>query len=109
LVTLAENGLDALEKVKEKQRDFFDAIVLDVRMPIMNGFEACVLIREYIQEMGVASMINVSPNRRVSSISEVSNDTIRVDIRSAPPYGWKMEKQPLLYCLNNAPNQLMKD
>lgn len=40
----AENGLQAVQIVSSKPTDFFDAIVLDVNMPIMDGLEACLLI-----------------------------------------------------------------
>ena len=38
----AKNGLDALEKVKEND---YDLILMDVRMPTMDGFEATKFIR----------------------------------------------------------------
>lgn len=41
-VEVAENGLIAVEKLKSST---FDVILMDVQMPVMNGFEATVAIR----------------------------------------------------------------
>jgi CheY-like chemotaxis protein len=38
-VKTANNGLEALDMVIGQPRNFFDAIVLDINMPIMDGFE----------------------------------------------------------------------
>ncbi|MBI1293084.1 response regulator [bacterium] len=38
----AHDGLDALEKIKRYEPDF---VLMDVMMPLMNGFEACAAIR----------------------------------------------------------------
>ena len=43
-VTLTANGKEAVEKVRG---DEFDIIVLDVMMPVMNGLEACRVIRSF--------------------------------------------------------------
>ncbi len=42
-IVVVENGVEALEKVKEQK---FDLILMDMQMPIMNGFEATEKIRE---------------------------------------------------------------
>ena len=42
-VTIVENGVEA---VKAVENNLFDAIVMDVQMPVMGGFEATRLIRE---------------------------------------------------------------
>lgn len=42
-VTVAENGREA---VRNAEKEKFDLIILDVMMPVMNGLEACKLIRK---------------------------------------------------------------
>ena len=46
IVTVARNGEEAVETFKESERHYFDAILMDVRMPIMNGIEATREIRK---------------------------------------------------------------
>ncbi|MBK8604768.1 MAG: response regulator [Saprospiraceae bacterium] len=41
-VEVAENGLIAVEKMKSSS---FDVILMDIQMPVMNGFEATKVIR----------------------------------------------------------------
>ncbi len=42
-IVVVENGVEAIEKVTEQK---FDLILMDMQMPIMNGFEATEKIRE---------------------------------------------------------------
>ncbi len=42
-IDVANNGLEAVEKVKEKR---YDLILMDLMMPVMDGFEATSAIRD---------------------------------------------------------------
>jgi len=46
----AENGSIALDKVKTNR---YDLILMDSQMPVMDGYEACLRIREYETENGL--------------------------------------------------------
>jgi signal transduction histidine kinase/CheY-like chemotaxis protein len=48
-VTVAKNGIEAVEAVKERN---FDIIIMDIQMPIMEGYTATTLIRELERERG---------------------------------------------------------
>jgi CheY-like chemotaxis protein len=41
----AENGREGLDMFSRSEEGYYDAILMDLRMPVMNGSEACVAIR----------------------------------------------------------------
>lgn len=49
-VYVAENGKEAVDAFKEHDVGFFDLILMDVQMPVMNGYEATVAIRSIQRE-----------------------------------------------------------
>lgn len=56
----AENGLEAYEILKDKPRHFFDAVMLDNHMPIMDGFQAGKKISEYLKSTNLVSIVSVN-------------------------------------------------
>jgi CheY-like chemotaxis protein len=46
-----KNGLEAVEMIKENTE--IDAVIMDIRLPLMDGLEATVKIKELIPEMPV--------------------------------------------------------
>lgn len=42
----AVNGKDCLEKFEQSKVGYYDAILMDIRMPVMNGYDAAKAIRE---------------------------------------------------------------
>ena len=45
LIDRAENGAEAVEKVKNSEPGNYDLVLMDVQMPVMNGYEATKQIR----------------------------------------------------------------
>lgn len=46
-----KNGVEAVEMVKENTE--IDAVIMDIRLPLMDGLEATAIIKELIPEMPV--------------------------------------------------------
>ena len=46
-VETAENGKDAVDKLSEAESGYFDAVLMDIQMPVMNGYEATKHIRAF--------------------------------------------------------------
>ena len=45
-VETAENGKDAVNILQEKGAGYFDVVLMDVQMPVMDGYEATAVIRQ---------------------------------------------------------------
>jgi signal transduction histidine kinase/ActR/RegA family two-component response regulator len=58
-VEVAENGLIAVEKLKSST---FDVILMDIQMPVMNGFEATKVIRALDSEKAQIPIIAMTAN-----------------------------------------------
>lgn len=62
-VTTAVNGKEALEKFENAEDGFFDMILLDLQMPVMNGFQTARSIRSSAKKNGLSvPIIAVSAN-----------------------------------------------
>ncbi len=65
-VTTAVDGLEALEVVAEQD---FNVVLMDVQMPIMDGYTACGIIREC--EQGGGEIKNLSPELAAKLVNRI--------------------------------------
>jgi len=71
---VAENGLIAVEKAKNNE---YDAILMDMRMPVMDGLEATKKIREFDKEVPIICMsANVYKEDKLTAQAVGMNDFI---------------------------------
>jgi len=59
IIDTAEDGTIAVEKMQKATKDTYDAILMDIQMPIMNGYEATKQIRQ-LQDKDVANVIIIA-------------------------------------------------
>ena len=89
----AENGLVAVNKVKKNN---YDAVLMDMRMPVMNGLEATEKIREFDKTLPIICMsANVYKEDKLAAEESGMNDFIE------KPLEKKDIESKLIKLLNN--------
>ena len=75
----AENGKVAVDLLREKGPNYYDIILMDIQMPVMNGYEATKAIREMYPDENII-IIAVSANAfaedKLASINAGMNDHV---------------------------------
>lgn len=70
-IETAENGQIAVEKMAQAGAGYFDAVLMDVQMPVMNGYEATRAIRAMgIRGLSDVPIIALSANAFESDVKE---------------------------------------
>ncbi|MGN0426480.1 MAG: response regulator [Agathobacter sp.] len=82
VVEEADDGKSAVEKVKEKEPGFYQFVLMDIEMPVMDGYEATMRIRELPNRMRanvpiIALTANAFPENRMQA-EEVGMDDFLV-------------------------------
>ncbi|MCM1299333.1 MAG: response regulator [Firmicutes bacterium] len=54
-VEVANNGAEAIEKLKQSEAGYYQLVLMDIQMPVMNGYEAAKGIRK-LEDKAVASI-----------------------------------------------------
>ena len=69
----AENGKEALDKIAASRPGDFDAVLMDVRMPVMNGYEATIAIRSLDSPVSRIPIIAMSANAFAEDVQEAKD------------------------------------
>ena len=69
----AENGKIAVEKVMEAPEKWYDLILMDIQMPIMNGYEATAAIRALAGSRGKVPIIAMTANAFAEDVQLAKN------------------------------------
>ncbi|MBW8192251.1 response regulator [Neiella marina] len=78
-VELAENGEIAVDKVRKMQ---FDGVLMDIQMPVMDGYTATAKIREFNKDIAIIAMTaNAMSGDREKVITAGMNDYISKPIK----------------------------
>ncbi len=67
VIDIAENGLVAIEKIKN---NFYDVVLMDVQMPVMDGYEATKAIRRMDSPMRHAPIVALTANATKTDIEK---------------------------------------
>lgn len=72
----ATNGQEAVRMFEQYENDFWNLILMDIQMPIMNGYDACVAIRSsekpYAKNVPIIAMTANAFDEDVNKIKEYS-------------------------------------
>jgi PAS domain S-box-containing protein len=93
-VTQAENGLLALNLLREEGRGAFDAVLMDIQMPVMDGYAATEIIREdpEFDDLPIIAMTaNAMANEREKCFSVGMQDHVTKPIENKKLFAalWK--------------------
>lgn len=55
-VDWVENGKLCVEKYRASEKGYYTVILMDIRMPVMNGYDATLAIREFDKEIPIIAM-----------------------------------------------------
>ncbi|MGD8835164.1 MAG: response regulator [Desulfobacteraceae bacterium] len=94
-VETAENGKQAVEKVTESPQGHYDAVLMDIQMPVMDGYQATWCIRKW-EFKGQSSQFTVQNEFSDISTNRSPNTDHRLPIIALTAHALKGEKEKCL-------------
>ena len=72
-VDTAENGKQAVELITVAPEDRYDIVLMDIQMPVMNGYEATAAIRAMKGRRGSLPVIAMTANAFAEDVMKAKN------------------------------------
>ena len=69
----ASNGKEAVDKIASLPEDWYDLVLMDIQMPIMNGYEATAAIRSLSGKRGQVPIIAMTANAFAEDVQMAKN------------------------------------
>jgi PAS domain S-box-containing protein len=102
-VTFAENGQQALDRLGEAGYDSFDVVLMDIQMPVMDGYEAARRIREIAPDLPVIGLTaHAMPEERQRCLEMGMRDRVTKPIDANALVGSLRQHVPII----KVPNQV---
>ena len=75
-VCSAKNGVEAIEKIKEEGAEAFDMVLMDINMPMMDGFTATMKIRQMpgSQKLPIVSLTALVLDHEIEKMKDAGMD-----------------------------------
>ncbi|WP_025695189.1 response regulator [Paenibacillus durus] len=74
---IASNGAEAVRMIRERPEPYFQLVLMDMQMPVMDGFEAARRIREKGSELPIIAMTaRTMPEEREKCLAAGMNDHV---------------------------------
>jgi len=74
IVECAKNGLEALEKFEKSEENYYNIILMDIQMPVMNGYEATQAIKKLSRKDAITiPIISMTANAFAEDIQRSKN------------------------------------
>lgn len=75
---MADCGVEAVQLMMERPKRFYDVVLLDVDLPIMDGFELCERIHSFVWGSCLSSLMSVDVNRAAQKSAVVHEEAKEV-------------------------------
>ena len=100
-VEVAENGQIAVDMVSDAEENYYDAVLMDIQMPVMDGYEATRTIRA-LSDPAKASVPIVAMTANAFKEDEIAAEQAGMQAHIAKPIDVDVMMSTLTHVLKNA-------